>query len=103
MNPITRYCHAYTIQSNTSPSTPGGNADICCYDRQGKLVGVLHFDEKGFTNSGGLLNNSQQIEMFFHFRSLPSVIEILRTRKPVTLVIDPDQNNLGYITTQRLR
>jgi hypothetical protein len=104
MAAISKTCHAYTLQSNSSPSTSGGNADVNCYDRQGSLVGILHFDENGFGNaSGGYLNQNQQIEIFYHFRSLESVIEILRTKKPVTLIIDPDQNHLGYIITRKLR
>jgi hypothetical protein len=68
------------------------------------LIGLLHFNEGGFGNaSGGYLNQNQQIEMFFPFRSLESVVEILRTRKPCKLIVDPDQNHLGYIITQKLR
>jgi len=104
MATITKTCYSYKLQSNSSPNTPGGNADVTCYDRQGTLVGILHFDENGFGNvSGGRLNQNQQIEIFYHFRSLESVIAILHTKKPVTLIIDPDQNHLGYIITQRIR
>jgi hypothetical protein len=104
MATIRKSCYSYTLQSNTSPNTPGGNADINCYDNHGAIIGILHFDENGFGNgSGGRLNQNQQIEMFFQFRSLESVINILRTKKPLTLVIDPDQNNLGYVISQKLR
>ena len=103
MAAIRKSVYMYTIQSNTSPSTPGGNADVNCYDARGNMVGILHFDENGFGNgSGGMLNPNQQIEMFLHFRSLESVLHILETRKPVELVFDPSQNNMAYIITQKL-
>lgn len=98
MATIRKHCKSYKIQSNTSPNTQAGNADIVCYDGGGNNLGSLHFDENGFQQgSGGYINNGR-MEMFFHFRSLASVIDILRNEGPCDLVIDT-VSHLGYVTS----
>ena len=95
---IRKNIKSYVIQSNASPTSQSGNADIVCYDEALAIVGNLHFNEDGFgTGSGGYLNNDL-IEVFYHFNSLAGIIDILRKQWICYLVVDTD-SHLGYVTS----